>query len=106
MGTAGISKLMRGRRIQEFRDPALSSEKNITQDKKCLSYGFTDHRFSIDLWTISRDKCGLARPAGPNLVFDGLMNKYVTDAREWRDRDTRRKVEIRIEETAHSLINH
>ena len=63
---------MRVRRIQEFRDPALSSEKKITQDKKYLSYGFTDHRFSIDLWTISKDKCGLTRPAGPNLVLEPL----------------------------------
>ena len=61
MGTPDISKLGRG----EFRDLALWTKKNIIQDKKCLSYGFTDNRFMDNF----QDKCGLTRPAGPNLVI-------------------------------------
>ena len=58
MGTPGNRLLGRERRIQEFRDPALSSEKNITQDKKCLSYGFTDHQFFVhnsENWNVFSD---------------------------------------------------
>ena len=80
MGTPGNRLLVRERRIQEFRDPALSSEKNITQDKKCLSYGFTDHRFFDRFMDTFQDKCGLTRPAGPNLVtvpFENTRQNYI-----------------------------
>ena len=77
--TRDIAKHARVQRIQEFRDLALGTKYNISRNKKCLSYGFTDHLFPIVLWTIPTWMWPYPPCGSKSSIYKDMICLFVTE---------------------------